>query len=445
MAIFPGPAPVPPMPEKTCVALIGLGTVGTGVARILLDHGDRTARHAGRTLWLNQVLVRDIHRRRDVDLPAGLITDDLNRLLADRDVRIVAHLMGGVEPARTIMQKLLESGKDVVTANKALLAEHGPELFGLARELGRTIAFEASVAGGVPIIANISQCLSANAITSLRGILNGTCNFILSAMDQQGAGYEKALAEAQQLGFAEADPTLDVDGSDAAQKLSILAHLAFGTAIHWSQIPRRGIDRLHAADFQFARQLGYRIKLIATAGLGEREVCLGVAPMLVRQGQPLAEVQRNFNAISVVGDAVGPVFFHGQGAGQMPTASAVVADLIDIATGRAAITFHNLKLWSGENPSLPVAEADGLPVRYYLRFSVPERTGVLAAIAAVLGDQAVSIASVYQHDVDRTGEGTIPLILLTHQTTPPQIHAAMEKIRQLPGGLQPMEQLKILD
>src|SRR6185295_12968162 len=207
--------------EKTKVAIIGLGTVGQGVAKLLVEHGDRTSRHAGRTLWLEKTVVNDLKKARSCDLPKGVLTDKVDEVVKDPEITVVAQLIGGLEPERTIMLRMLESGKDVVTANKALLAEHGPELFDRARELGRSIAFEASVAGGIPIITNISQCLSANQIESLTGILNGTCNFILTQMSEQGADYAEALAEAQRLGFAEADPTLDVDGSDATQKLAI--------------------------------------------------------------------------------------------------------------------------------------------------------------------------------------------------------------------------------
>src|SRR3954452_395504 len=211
--------------DKTRVAIIGLGTVGQGVARLLLDHGDRTARHAGRTLWLEKAVVRDLKRERNCDLPKGVLTDKVDEVIKNPDIKVVAQVIGGLEPERQIFLDLLESGKDVVTANKALLAEHGPELFDRARELGRSIAFEASVAGGIPIIANISQCLSANQVLSIHGILNGTSNFILTQMDEQGVDYRGALAEAQQRGYAEADPTMDVEGSDTVQKLAILAHL----------------------------------------------------------------------------------------------------------------------------------------------------------------------------------------------------------------------------
>ena len=270
----------------------------------------------------------------------------LRRITSDPEIVAVAHLLGGLEPARTIMLALLEAGKDVVTANKALLAEHGPELFDRARELGRSIAFEASVAGGIPIIANISQCLSANQILSLNAILNGTSNFVLTQMEEQGVSYAEALSAAQRRGYAEADPTMDVDGTDTAQKLAILAHLAFGARVHWSDIPRQGIDTLDVADILYAKELGYRIKLLAVAELVNGDLELHVSPTLVRCGTPLAEVRSAYNAVSVVGDAVGRVFFHGLGAGQMPTASAVVADLIDTVVGRTAITFRTLELWS---------------------------------------------------------------------------------------------------
>ncbi len=264
------------------VAIVGLGTVGSGVARLLTDFGQRTARHAGRPLILKQVVVRDMARPRQVELPAGIVSTDIARITGDPDVSIVALLVGGLEPARTFAVKLLQSGKDLVTANKALLAEHGPELFDLARKLGRSIAFEASVGGGIPIIANISTCLSANQIESIHAILNGTSNFILTQMEAAGMSYDEAVREAQRLGYAEADPSMDVDGSDAAQKLAILAHLAFGARVSWNEIPRRGIDTLERTDLRLATELGYRIKLLAVARAiaGRLE-----APRLARPGQ----------------------------------------------------------------------------------------------------------------------------------------------------------------
>lgn len=431
--------------ERTQVGIVGLGNVGTGVAKLLLDHGDRTAKHAGRTLWLKHIVVRDLSKPRDVELPEEILTDQLDRLVNDPEVSVVAQLIGGVEPARSIMLRLLESGKDIVTANKALLAEHGSELFERARELGRSIAFEASVAGGVPIIANIGQCLAANQIASIRGILNGTSNFIISRMDEEGADYDSCVAEAQRLGFAEADPAMDVDGSDAAQKLAILAQLAFGVSADWSRIARRGIDGLCSSDIKYAKQIGYHIKLIAFGDLSNEGVQLMVAPMLIRSGKPLAEVSENFNAISVVGDSVGPVFFHGQGAGPMPTASAVVADLIDTAVGRTQLTFQTLKLWSSEQSLVSIADTGQLRGRFYLRFNVEDRPGVLAQIAGILGKHNISIASVYQHDLDISDDGIVPLVVVTHLATHEDTANAMEEISGLSSVREGTERLKILD
>jgi len=417
--------------EKTKVAIVGLGTVGSGVARLLLDYGDRTARHAGRTLWLEEVVVRDVKKPRDCELPAGILSDDLKRITGNPEIVAVAHLLGGLEPARTILLQLLESGKDVVTANKALLAEHGPELFDRARELGRSIAFEASVAGGIPIIANISQCLSANQIQSLHAILNGTSNFVLTQMEEHNMDYAAALAEAQRLGYAEADPTMDVDGTDTAQKLAILAHLAFGSRVHWSDISRRGIDTLAAADMRFAKELGYRIKLLATAKLVEGGLELHVSPTLVKCGTPLAEVRGAYNAISVVGDAVGRVFFHGLGAGQTPTASAVVADLIDTVVGRTAITFRTLKLWSQGEARVAPRDPDAVSGRFYLRFDVEDRPGVMSEITGALGRHGISIASVIQHEAVREGETIVPLVIMSHTTTEGATRKAVDDIDRL--------------
>ncbi|TWU28545.1 homoserine dehydrogenase [Bythopirellula polymerisocia] len=413
--------------DKTKVGIIGLGTVGSGVARLLLDFGDRTGRHAGRTLWLEKAVVRDLAKARDCDLPASVLTDDIEEVLNHPEIEVVAQLIGGLEPARTIMLKLLESGKDVVTANKALLAQHGPELFDRARELGRSIAFEASVAGGIPIIANIGQCLSANQIESLFGILNGTSNFILSKMHEDGAAYADVLAEAQRLGYAEADPTMDVDGADAAQKLAILAHLAFGARVDWQDIPRTGIDKLDVADVRYAQEMGYKIKLLAVAQLVGDGLELHVSPTLVKAGTPLAEVGGPFNAIRVVGDAVGPLLFYGAGAGQMPTASAVVADLIDTAVGRTKITFKTLELWSNRQARVTANDYAQAKGRFYLRANVVDHPGVLAQIATALGRQQVSIASVLQHEAEE-GSQVLPLVIMTHETTEGAAAKACEEI-----------------
>tara|TARA_R110002049_G_scaffold27321_2_gene94035 strand:+ start:117566 stop:118927 length:1362 start_codon:yes stop_codon:yes gene_type:complete len=438
--------------KKTNVAIVGLGTVGSGVAKLLLDHGDRTARHAGRTLWLKKAVVRDLSRPRGIELPPDVATDSLDDVINDPEITVVAQLIGGLEPARSIMLRLMESGKDIVTANKALLAEHGPELFDRARELGRTIAFEAAVAGGIPIIANISQCLSANQILSLEGILNGTSNFIVTQMDENGASYEQVVKLAQDKGYAEADPTMDVDGTDAAQKLAILAHLAFGATADWSEIPKEGIDKLDPADLNYARELGYRIKLLAVASLANDGLELSVAPTLIRIGTPLAEVRDAFNAIRVIGDAVGPVFYHGLGAGQMPTASAVAADIIDTAVGRTRLTFETLEYFSSDHPPrVKLRDADTLQGRFYFRLNVANHPGTLAAIATVLERNKISIASVIQHENGTSdGDGApqldpVPLVIMTHAAAEGSARKATAEIESLDAVTGPVVRMRVKD
>ena len=433
--------------ETTNVAIVGLGTVGSGVARLLLDHGDRTARHAGRTLWLKKAVVRDLHKTRDVELPADVLTSSLDDVINDPEITVVAQLIGGLEPARSVMLQLLEAGKDIVTANKALLAEHGPELFTRARELGRSIAFEASVAGGIPIIANVSQCLSANQLLSLEGILNGTSNFIVSQMDEFGAAYDEVVRQAQELGYAEADPTMDVDGTDAAQKLAILAHLAFGATVDWNDIPRIGIDGLDPDDLKYAKELDYRIKLLAVADLADDGLELSVAPTLVPIGTPLAEVRDAFNAIQVVGDAVGPVFYHGLGAGQMPTASAVVADLIDTAVGRTRLTFQTLEYFSSDQPPrVKLRDADTIMGRNYLRLPVANHPGTLASIAAVLAEHGISISSVIQHESEGLAQrDPVPLVIMTHAASEGAAREATRKIESLEAVTGSVVRLRVKD
>lgn len=430
---------------ETKVAIVGLGTVGQGVAKLLLEHSDRFALHAGRRLVLAEAVVRELDKKRSIELPAKIVSNDIQRILKNKEIEVVATLIGGIEPERSIILKCLEAGKDIVTANKALLAEHGTELFDRARELGRSIAFEAAVCGGIPIITNISQCLSANQISSLRGILNGTSNYIISQMEEHGTSYAQALKEAQRLGYAEADPTLDVDGSDAAQKLSILAHLAFGARVNWREIPRVGINTVQDDDLRYAGELGYHIRLLAVAELHNDLLELHVSPTLIRAGRPLAEVRGAYNAVSVVGDAVGPLFFHGLGAGQMPTASAVVADMIDTAVGRARITFRGLELWSSRGTDVRLNIAAEGSARYYLRFTVEDHPGVLAKITGVLGKHSISIASVIQHEPgEADGNIYVPLVIMTHSTTDSATRAALAEIGQLDCVRQGSVSLRVL-
>jgi len=414
------------------VAIVGFGTIGSGVAKLLLEHGDRISRRAGQRIELVRIVDKDLVRPRNVTVPKHLLTDDLDSVIKDPEIRVAVELIGGVEPTRSIVLSLLEHGKDVVTANKALLAEHGPELFEVARRLGRSISFEAAVAGGIPIIAAIGESLTANEILSIHAILNGTSNFILTQMEERGQEYATALAEAQRLGYAEANPYMDVSGAYAAQKLAILAQLAFGAEIKWKEIPRVGIDSVQAEDMRYANELGYHIRLLAVAELIDGELELHVSPTLVRRGTPLGEVKGAYNAVRVVGDAVGRVFFHGLGAGQMPTASAVVADIIDTAVGRAAMTFRTLRLWSNDGPHIRLRNPDAAKSRFYLRFHVLDRPGVLAEIAGILGRNQISIASVIQHESEEASEGVVPLVIMTHVAAEGPMRKAMAEIDQLP-------------
>jgi homoserine dehydrogenase len=416
--------------EPYGIALVGCGTVGSGVARLLLEQPQRLAARAGRPLELRRVVVRDPSRPRE-GIPRELLTADLRQVLKDPQVQCVAELVGGTTFARQAVLDLLAAGKDVVTANKALLALHGAEVFDAARSHNRALAFEASVAGGVPIISTLSQALAANQIIALQGIVNGTCNFILTRMNEKEQTYAEALREAQSHGLAEADPTLDVDGTDAAHKLAILAQIAFGVTVSVADIERRGIDGLDSLDIRYARELGYTIKLLAEGWLSEEKVALHVSPVMLRSTAPLALVRGAYNAVHVWGDVVGDTLYYGRGAGQMPTASAVVADLIDMAVGRAQRTFHTLRLWSDNGRVLSLRAPGEVRSRFYLRMNVEDRPGVLADTAHVLAEHEISIASVIQHEVPEEEPGQrVQLVIMTHTAPVGNFRAAVVRLNQ---------------
>jgi homoserine dehydrogenase len=422
------------MAEPLKIGLAGLGTVGTAVVDLLERGRDKLIARCGRPIEVVAVGARSRSKKRAIDLKKFRWIADPAALAADPAIDVFVEVIGGAgDPARRAVETALAAGKPVVTANKALLARHGHRLAVLAERHQVALNFEASVAGGIPIITNISQCLSANQIESLTAILNGTSNFILTQMEEQGAPYADAVKEAQRLGFAEADPTMDVDGSDASQKLAILAHLAFGARVHWSEIPRGGIDKLDVADLQYAGELGYRIKLLAVAQLVSGGLELHVSPTLVKSGTPLAEVRGAYNAVTVRGDAVGRLFFHGLGAGQMPTASAVVADLIDTVVGRTAITFRTLELWSQRESPVAASDPANVTGRYYMRFHVDDRPGVMSDITGVLGRHGISIASVIQHEPSTPEAAVVPLVIITHNTTEGVTRKAVDQINRLPS------------
>jgi homoserine dehydrogenase len=423
--------------------LIGCGTVGSGVARLLLEQGDRFEARAGRLLHLRRILVRDPSKDRGVWLPPGMITTNLEEILTDPEIHVGVELVGGVDWALSAIRRLLEAGKDVVTANKALLAEHGNEVFAMARQHRRALAFEASVAGGIPILAALTHGLAANQILAIQAILNGTCNFILTAMTEIGQSYNAVLAEAQELGYAEADPTLDVDGTDAAHKLAILTQLAFGISVPPGQIARRGIAEIAALDIRFAGELGYVIKLLAEAWLDTKsdppQLAIHVSPVLLRRQTPLAQVRGVYNAIAVTGDIVGDTLFYGRGAGQMPTASAVTADLIDLASSRSQRFYQTKRLFRSDPPGgdsdlqkIVLSPPATVPTRFYLRLLVEDRPGVLAEVAGVLAEHRVSIASVIQHEVPDEQEGEwVHLVIMTHAAPTGAFQKACERMGHL--------------
>lgn len=414
------------------LALIGLGTVGTGVARILIEQRDYLRSRCGADLSIKWVVVRDAAKARQFALPEARITTDIDAVVGDPEVDVAVEVMGTVRPAFDVIAALLRSGKHVVTANKAVLAEHGTELFRLANECGKTICFEAAVAGGIPIIAAVGERLLANQIQSLSGILNGTSNYILTAMHDANRSYADALKEAQERGFAEADPTLDVDGTDAAQKLAILSRLAFQSSVDATRIRRKGIDDLADVDIGYAKELGYVIKLLARAQVANGELHLSVAPTLVPHDHPLGQVRGEYNAIQVVGDAVGDTLYVGKGAGMMPTASSVVAGILDLAIGRGQETFGSLRLWDASPPGPKFAPEGYLASRFYLRYTIADRPGTLAKIAGILGSHGIGIASVIQHETSEESIGdAVPLIIMTHLADEGAVLAALRETDSL--------------
>lgn len=419
------------------VALLGCGVVGSGVVRLLTEQKERMQQRAGRPLDLRRVVVRDAEKDRLIAVPRQLISTDVESVFHDSQVDVVIELMGGLEPARTHMLRSFQAKKHVITANKAVLASHGDELFSAAHRQGCTLGFEASIGGGIPIVHALSQGLAANQVTAIKAILNGTTNYILTAMSEKGWSYADALREAQRLGFAEADPTLDVNGTDSAQKLALLSRICFGISINGDSIERRGIQTVEAVDIHFARVMGYVIKLIAEAWMSEHRVALHVEPTLVSRFDPLAQMPGPYNAIEVVGDMVTDMLLCGPGAGQMPTASAVVSDLIDLALGHAPITFQSMKLWSPDR-GIGLCSPAEIQSRFYLRVNVEEQAGNLAQVAAILGKERISVASIVQHEQMETQRGlAIPIVISTHATNLGAIRKAITTIDLLSCCLSP--------
>ena len=409
------------------VALVGCGTVGSGVARLLVRDHDLLKARSGLDVQLRHVVDVDFTRARAEGVDEEVFRTDIADALADPDTHVVVELVGGTTLARTFVERALAAGKHVVTANKALLAHHGNELWALARAHGVCIAFEASCVGGVPVIGALLGGLLANEIDALYGIVNGTCNYILSAMAGRGAAYADVLAQAQADGLAEADPTLDVSGEDSAHKLAILAALAFGSRIDYDAIHVEGIDTLDIADIRYGSELGYTAKLLAIAKRREDGLSLRVHPSFIHNTHPLAGVNGPFNAVSIFGHAVGHTFFYGRGAGSLPTASAVVADILSVGLGAATAQFERLALWPDRCETarqLPIDEVRG---RYYLRLTCKDSPGVLAAVTDVFGRHGISLSSVLQHEPDDGATG-VPVVITTAATGEGNIRAACREI-----------------
>ena len=414
------------------IALLGLGTVGCGVVKVLQSHGAELAERAGCQLALGRVADADLTRPREgIDLARLPLTIDANQAIDDPAVRIVIELIGGLEPARTFILKALQAGKHVVTANKALLAHHGPELFEEARRNRVMLGFEAAVAGGIPLIRAVKDGLAANRILSAFGIVNGTCNYILSKMTDEGRDFSEVLKEAQGQGYAEADPTLDIEGLDSAHKLQILATLAFRTAVDLKDIYTEGITGVTHQDVVNATELGYRIKLLAIAKAFEGSLEARVHPTLIPAGSPLAAVSGVFNAVFITGDNVGNLMFYGRGAGQLPTASAVWSDTLEIARRVA----HGIPALDADLPSLsrtplPLRPVDEIRSAYYLRVMALDRPGVLAQVAGILGRHDISLVSVLQKE--RARNEAVPVVMMTHEARERDMRAALAAIDKLP-------------
>jgi homoserine dehydrogenase len=422
------------------VGLAGLGTVGGGTLRLLRANGDLLVQRSGSRIEVTAVSARDPERRRDgLDLAGLRWHEDARALAEDPEVDLVCELIGGSDGvALELTREALRRGKPVVTANKAMLAHHGAELAGLAEASGTTLGFEAAVAGGIPIIKSLRQGLAANRIERVFGILNGTCNFILTTMRETGREFADVLAEAQALGYAEADPSFDVDGTDAAHKLALLAALAFGGRPRFDTVEIEGIRHVSAVDIAFADQLGYRIKLLGVARLTPVGLEQRMSPCMVPASAPIAQVEGVFNGVVVEGDQVGAVVHEGRGAGAGPTASAVVADILDVARGLKLPVFGVPAASLADHAIAPISAHQGC---YYIRLMVLDEPGVLADVAAVLRDHDVSIESLIQRG--RNPGQAVPIVLTSHDTTEAAMRGALEQIEALPSVLEPPRMIRI--
>jgi len=430
--------------EVIKLGLGGFGTVGSGLAKILDMNADRIAKRLDRKIEIKSALVRDLNKKRAFDLgPNATLTDNPDELVNDPEVDIIVELMGGLDTARDLILKAFAAGKHVVTANKHLLAEHGLELFQAARENNVGLMFEASCAGGIPIVQTLKESLAGDEVNNMLGIMNGTANYILSEMTTKGVDFNTALADAQDLGYAEADPTFDIEGFDTAHKLCVLIRMAYGVDYPLKDIPVQGITGVTPMDIQFAREFGYRIKLLAHVMDVDGQLEAGVHPALVPYTYLIARVGGNYNAIRLTGNAVGPVMLHGQGAGDLPTGSAVLADIMHLIrhmkqgvtpdnTGFDGLVIEKAKI-------LPPEESES---KYYFRFTVADRTGVMAAITKSMATHGVSIAQAVQKG--EAGAEGVPLVIITHETRAKDANAMIEEVDAMDFTVEPCVKFRIL-
>ncbi len=413
------------------VGLIGYGNIGAGVVKLLQQNSDVIRSKVGAGIVLKRIADLDITSDRGVTVDPACLTTDVNAIFDDAEISVVIELVGGYEPAKSFVLKAIEKGKHIVTANKALLALHGDEIFAAAARKGVEVQFEASVGGGIPVLTSIKGNLAANRIGSVFGIMNGTCNYILTRMTQEGADFADVLKAAQKLGYAEPDPTFDIEGVDTAHKLAILVSLCFGTRIDFNSIYTEGISRISGLDVKFASEFGYRIKLLAIGKLTDGQVEARVHPTMIPLHNPLAEVNGVFNAIRLSGDFVGPVMFYGRGAGQNSTASAIVGDLIGLSRSMLAGAGRRmapLGFMDDQVVTLPLKPMSEISSKYMLRFSALDKPGVLAAIAGSLGKHGISIESMVQTSHQAYDEAPVPIVIMTHEAREGAVQDALAEI-----------------
>lgn len=419
------------MSTRISIAIVGCGTVGGATAHHLLDSRKLISKRHGLDVELAAVVDKRLDHARAIGLPEAILTDDLDAVLARDEIDVVVELVGGIDVAYAIIERALGAGKHVVTANKALLAHRGTALYAAAHSAGRALAFEASCGGGIPLLRAFYDGLAGNRVDSIFGIVNGTCNYILSEMNRRSISYDEALAEAQRDGLAEADPTLDVGGHDSAHKIAVMAALAFGVSVDYDQIPVEGIDSLDLLDVSWATRLGYVTKLLAIAERHGDGITLRVRPCFVHANHPLAWVSGPFNAVSVYSYPTGHTMYYGRGAGGSATAGAIVADIVAIASGAYTATFAQHGFWPDQTAAVAQNAPGSISGRYYLRALVEDRPGVLSAMARRLGEEGISIASVHQDEIPDGEQKLAPIVVVTHGATEDSLLAAVSEINAM--------------